>query len=316
MMYSDYLIDQITSPIYEQVGQKLLSLAENEETRRKMNGILYEGGFDNFSINGEYAMEREVLFKNNPTIEAQKRLNMSYLLLTNPKMLEEMQQTGAVFFHGTNANALPSILKYGINSVDKSRENNIEVTTGEEWSRAQGKRNFVSVTDCLDVALNYAGINPNIENTQNSLLNFGIVVGVSFQNMADIKTTRVSSDIPEVGVIENLPLDHIKFLAVPKDKEEFVKKLIGQKNIEIVGMDLDDIFYNLDFHSKLEILESTKENSIPTRTTQNTFTKQEIKKVVQGRRISKIKEIFDNLKHIAHNRFEKNTYKNDIDERS
>ena len=316
MMYSDYLIDQITSPIYEQVGQKLLSLAENEETKRKMNGILYEGGFDNFSINGEYAMEREVLFKNNPTIEAQKRLNMSYLLLTNPKMLEVMQQTGAVFFHGTNANALPSILKYGINSVDKSRENNIEVTTGEEWSRVQGKRNFVSVTDCIDVALNYAGINPNIENTQNSLLNFGIVVGVSFQNMADIKTTRVSSDIPEVGVIENLPLDHIKFLAVPKDKEEFVKKLIGQKNIEIVGMDLDDIFYNLDFRSKLEILESTKENSIPTRTTPKTFTKQEVKKVVQGRRISKIKEIFDNLKYIAHNRFEKNTEKNDIDERS
>lgn len=133
MIYSNYFIDQITSPIYEQVAQKLLSLAKNEEMKSKMYGILYEGGFDNFSVNGEFNMEREVLFKSNPTIEASKRLNMAYLLLTTPKIIDVMQQTGTAFFHGTNANALPNILKYGINSVDKSLKNNIEVTTGEEF---------------------------------------------------------------------------------------------------------------------------------------------------------------------------------------
>lgn len=32
----------------------------------KWNGILYEGGFDNFSVNGSLHMEREILYKNNP----------------------------------------------------------------------------------------------------------------------------------------------------------------------------------------------------------------------------------------------------------
>ena len=180
---------------------------------------------------------------------------MSYLLLTNPKMVEIMKKTGSSFFHGTNANALPSILKYGINSVDKSLENSIEVTTGEEWTRIQGKRRFVSVTDCLNIALDYAGINPNNKNAKESLLNFGIIIGISFQNMKDIQAIGINSDMSEVGIIGNVPLDNIKFLSVPKDKEEFVKKLIGERDIEVIGMDLNDMFYNLDFCRKLEILE-------------------------------------------------------------
>lgn len=84
-------------------------------------------------------MEEEVLYKNNPSIESRKRLNMAYLALNNPDMIETLQKSKTCFFHGTNANALPSILKYGIYSVDKSNENNIPVTTGEKWSRIDGK---------------------------------------------------------------------------------------------------------------------------------------------------------------------------------
>lgn len=98
MRYSDYTIDQITSPMYEEVAQKLLSLAKDEDTRRKMDGILYEGGFDNFSVNGSFHMKKEVLYKNNPTIESGKRLNMAYLLLTNPQMVEVIQKVAVTFF--------------------------------------------------------------------------------------------------------------------------------------------------------------------------------------------------------------------------
>ena len=309
MIYSDYSIDQIASPMYEQVAQKLLSLSENEETKKKISGILYEGGFDNFFVNGSYNMEKEVLFKNNPSIEASKRLNMAYLLLTNPEMVETMQQTGASFFHGTNANALPGILKYGINSVDKSTENNIEVTTGEEYSRIQGKRSFVSITDCLDEALNYTKINSNIKD---QLLNFGVMIGISLKDMKNINTTTIDSDIPEIGVVDNLPLDNIKFLAVPNDKEDFVKKLVGQKDIKIVGMNLDDKFYNLDFKEKLNSLDFSLENNISTDSSK-TFTKQEVQEEVKKGRFSKIKETFINLKNKFLNRGEKNI---DIGERS
>ena len=36
MKYSDFTTEQITSPIYKEVAQKLLILAKDEDTRRKM----------------------------------------------------------------------------------------------------------------------------------------------------------------------------------------------------------------------------------------------------------------------------------------
>ena len=36
MKYSDFTIDQITFPIYEELSQKLLTLTKDDETRRKM----------------------------------------------------------------------------------------------------------------------------------------------------------------------------------------------------------------------------------------------------------------------------------------
>lgn len=36
MIYSRYSIDEITSPLYEKVAQKIISLAKDEDTRKKM----------------------------------------------------------------------------------------------------------------------------------------------------------------------------------------------------------------------------------------------------------------------------------------
>lgn len=267
---------------------------------RKWNGILYEGGFSNFSVNGSFNMEREVLYKNNPTIESKKRLNMAYLLLTNPQMVEVIQKSCGYFLHGTNANALPSILRYGIISVDTSIENNIAVTTGEAWSRIDGKRNFVSLTDCLDVALSYANMEPYDNNSTNTLLNFGVVIGASFEDMNGLRVSGVSSDISEIGVNGNLPVDHIKFLAVPVDKVEFVKKMVGQKNIEVVSMDLRDVFFSSNFIEKLNLLEQSKENIEPPKPYYPTYFKYDVKSLVNERKTSNIKEIFEALKSKIH----------------
>lgn len=262
----------------------------------KWNGILYEGGFDNFSVNGGFHMERREFLKNNPTIESEKRLNMAYLLLKNPQMIEVMQKSSGHFLHGTNANVLPSILKYGINSVDTSIENNIAVITGEEWSRIDGKRDFVSLTDCLDVALGYASKKPKDNNSINELLNFGVVIGVSFENMNDVSVDGVISDIPEIGVIGNLPVDHIKFLVVSDDKVEFVKKMVGQKDIEVVSMNMRDLFFRRDFRERLSILEQNEENIEPTKSPYPIYFKDDVKPLVNERKILKIKKIYEDLK--------------------
>lgn len=276
-------------------------------SRKKWNGILYEGGFDNFSVNGYFHMEREVLYKNNPTIEAKNRLNMAYLLLTNSQMVEVMKERNAHFLHGTNANALPSILKYGINSVDTSTKNDITVNTGEEWSRINGKRNFVSLTDCLHEALSYARMNQKDNNTTNELLNFGVVIGASFEDMEGIRISRVISDIPEIGVVGNLPVDHIKFLAVPDDKTEFVRKMLGNRDIEVVSMDMRDEFFFENFRQKLDILEQGKDNTEQSEQANTTYSKDDVKKIVNTRKISQIKNIFKKLKtkmHMQNNKTE------------
>lgn len=36
MRYSNYTLDQISSPIYDEVAQKLLTLAKSEDTKAKM----------------------------------------------------------------------------------------------------------------------------------------------------------------------------------------------------------------------------------------------------------------------------------------
>lgn len=259
----------------------------------KWNGILYEGGFGNFSVNGSSYMEREVLYKDNPITESKKRLNMAYLLLKNPQMIEVIEKNNACFFHGTNANALPSILKYGLNSVDTSMENNISVSTGEEYSRVNGKRSFVSLTDCLDVSLTYANIQPNDNHSINSLLNFGVVIGTSFENMEGVNFSKVHSDISEIAVTGNLPLDNIKFLAVPDDKVEFVRKMVGQKDIKVVSMNMRDPFFN-----KLNILEQSNENL--EKQPYPTYSKTDVKPLVNGRKTSKIREIFEALKAKIH----------------
>ena len=178
--------------------------------------------------------------------------------------------------------------------MNASRENNIAVTTGEEWSRINGERNFVSLTDCLDLALKYANMRPNDNSSMNQLLNFGVVIGTSFENMEDIRTNSVDSNISEIGVVGNLPVDHIKFLAVPDDKVEFVKKMIGEKDIDVVSMDIRDIFFNNNFIEKLNMLEQGKEyiENLP----YPTYTKNDIKPVVSERKTSGIKGFFDTLK--------------------
>lgn len=243
-------------------------------------------------------MEEEVLYKNNPGIEGRKRLDMAYLLLNNPQMIETIQKSKAHFFHGTNANALFNILKYGIYSEKKSFDNNIDVVTGEEWSRKSEKRNFVSLTDCLDIALQYANKQPtDAEAQQNELLNFGVVIGVSLESMEGITAFGVNSDISELGVIGNVPIDNIKFLAVPANKVEFVKKMVGDKKIEIVPMEIEDRFISAGTYvEKLQMLELERDKEELPQVPFQTYSKEDVETTIKGRKTSGIGKIFEEIK--------------------
>lgn len=259
-------------------------------------------------------MEKEIQYKNNPYIESKKRLSMAYLAAKNPEFINTIQKTKGYFFHGTNANALPRILKYGLNSVDESAKNNINVNTGEEWSRFEGKRNFISLTDSLNEALKYAQMTPGTEIAQKSLLNFGVIIGTSFENMTEVKANSVNSDISEIGVEGNLSIDHIKFLAVPEDKVEIVKKIVENQNIDVVSLDIQDKYLNANYKGKLDILEGNREKDNNKEITYPTYYKKDVRPLVKQRRTSKIKEIFEELKAKIKTKF-RQTDDKEIEER-
>lgn len=137
-------------------------MSGKEDITKKCNGILYEGGYDDFTVNCEG------INKSSPDLEADKRLRYAYLLLNHPDTLEKIEQDNIILFHGTGSSALPSILKHGMKSVDKAKEERIELTTGEEWSRIGGKREFISFTDHLETAIRYANVGAITEQKGNA----------------------------------------------------------------------------------------------------------------------------------------------------
>ena len=240
MQYSDFTYEQIMSEFrnYQELCNLFFEMTSNIQIKDKLRSILYEGGYQNFSFNSEMASH------DNPAIEIKRRVSMAYLLITNPTTFDKLVENKINLFHGTNANALPSILKHGLNSVDESEKMGINVSTGETWSRIQGKRNFVSFTDVLDIAEEYSAV--NLEEN-NGKISFEVVIGTSVNDMLKANRCRVSSDLPEVTVKEKFPKEYIKMIFIPSDKVEFVKKITNSDAIEVVSMDnICDKFYYID----------------------------------------------------------------------
>lgn len=204
-------------------------------------------------------------------------------------------------FHGTNSNALPSILKYGLNSVDESLNKGITVSTGEKWSRINGKRSFISFADDIDTASRYASIKMPTKKKDTS---FGVIIGISSDQLNKLQTCYVHSDIPEVGIKNNVPLEYINFIAVPKDKVNFVNKLINTDQITVMPIDLDEKFYSVDIDYFDIEFDSEKAKEVLEKTNNSeqkaNFDSESLKNIATERKISGILRIYRKLKEKLH----------------
>lgn len=257
--------------------------------KKKWNGILYEGGYDNFSINS-------AKLKNNPYIERKKRIQFAFLLATNPKAFETISKNNVTLFHGTNANALPSILKYGLKSGKELENESIPIITGEEWSRRGAQRSFISFTDNLETAVKYAAMPASKDSQQN--LSFGVIVGLSSKATSDLPTCRVTSELVELGFEDSIPLEYIEVLAVPKDKAEFVSKLVNGSKIQVLSLDLNENFYFRDNLTDFDITipQALEFSGAPTSETNKTFSAKSLQKTASDRKLSDIHKIFGKIK--------------------
>ncbi len=202
---------------------EILNKINSQETKEKINGIFYEGKYGKYDCKGSSS-------KDNPYLEFKRRTELIKLASNNIGAFEQIINNNINLYQGTNLNALPGIIKQGgMLSENESYKKNNPVLTGEKWSRIDGvRREFISFTDQIDRALKYSLISPS-ENS--SLESFGIIIGISSDDIKDLRTFKVSSDIPELGVIDMIPINRIKTIFVPNDKIDFVSKMIENTRI-------------------------------------------------------------------------------------
>ena len=282
-------VDVEDSNLLKEMSDKFFKLAKNDNTKKVLQEILYEGRY------GDYIFSTGITNKDNEVIEVERRIAMANLFITNPSSFYILTNTKSNLFHGTKANALFSILKYGINSLSESTKKGIEVTTGEKWSRVDGhERKFISFTDNFDVAQNYSSKKTSDEENN---MNFEMIIGISSDDIKDNYTSNIVSDVPEIGVLNNVSRDTIKVIFVPDEKVEFVRKVVGEGIIVMAIQRSNDKFYSLSDYGGIRISDLKYNNldqSIINRP--KIFGNEEIKETVLKRTISKIKNAINFLK--------------------
>lgn len=295
--YSVFTQEQIITPNYMSVCDQLLGIVKDEEIKERCRQILYEGGYGAFSADSR-------MTKNTPSIERKKRLQFAYLLATNPETFEVISKSNVNLFHGTNINALPGILQYGMMSGQKMTEKRLTISTGEEWSRRTGQRNWISFTDYLATAIDYASIQPSNNSSHEST--FGVLIGISSNDAKHKETCYLTSPaFPEAAIADDILPQEIKVILAPEDKVEFIRKLVGAKGISVNSMDLNIQVYidlmNLSEHYNAqkasELFNTSKQSKIKT-----TFSIEHIKKLAESRILSKIRIIYVKIKEIFNSR--------------
>ena len=281
----DYAYEDVKKWFNDNVITSFYDFAQDDNMKTELDKILKEGKIGNNGLGAHF------LCKDNPRIEAQRRTSMAYLLVNDRDTYEYLKENHINIFHGTNANALVGIAKYGLQSVDKIIESKREVRSGETWSRIKGKRSFISVTDVFDIAWNYMQIDPK---------SFSTIICTSDEKMVEdnIETCPVSSDVSEIGIQDELPLGTIKCVLVPKDNVDYVKVLFSDTNIQVLGLsNIDtryfwfDNFMGCQFNA--EEYEKYKANRLEKKEEISKITEEDLKENASSRTRSKIQEMYN-----------------------
>ena len=281
----DYAYEDVKKWFNDNVITSFYDFAQDDNMKTELDKILKEGKIGNNGLGARFSC------KDNPRIEAQRRTSIAYLLVNDRDTYEYLKENHINIFHGTNANALVGIAKYGLQSVDKIIESKREVRSGEAWSRIKGKRSFISVTDVFDIAWNYMQIDPK---------SFSTIICTSDEKMVEdnIKTCPVSSDVSEIGIRDELPLGTIKCVLVPKDKVDYVKVLFSDTNIQVLGLsNIDtryfwfDDFMGCQFNAKE--YEKYKANRLEKKEEISKITEEDLKENASSRTRSKMQEIYN-----------------------
>ncbi len=290
----DYAYEDVKKWFNNDVITSFYDFAQDDNMKNELNKILKEGKIGNNGLGAHF------LRKDNPRIEAQRRISMAYLLVNDRDTYEYLKENHINIFHGTNANALVGIAKYGLRSAKEILEANEKILSGEVLGMLKNAnddlkkasiRDFISVTDVLNIAWNYMQIDHK---------SFSAIICTSDEKMVEdnIKTCPVSSDVSEIGIRDKLPLGTIKCVLVPKDNVDYVKVLFSDTNIQVLGLsNIDTRYFWFDDFMGCQFnageYEKYKENILENKEEISKITEEDLKENASSRTRSKMQEIYN-----------------------
>ena len=275
---------------YDEMCALILSLVSDENTKNQINQILKHGYIDNYVPTGFIGRDDEYY-------EFDRRISIAMLMVTNKETFDFIKQNNIIYFHGTNANALPGIKESGLRPLNNIVESGGEVKTGETWSRILGKRSFISFTDVLDLATGYSSLHPSSEKEKNNEFDFPVVIGLTKNNLISSHTMTVHSDRQEVGVKKDVPLEKINIMMVPSDKIDFVRKMFGSSVIVLpYDVKSSDRFCYLDGNKIFINMEGFKEFKASLHKKANNL--DSLNDIVKKRKTSTIMNMINRLKGV------------------
>ena len=101
----DYAYEDVKKWFNNDVITSFYDFAQDDNMKNELNKILKEGKIGNNGLGARF------LFKDNPRIEAQRRISMAYLLVNDRDTYEYLKENHINIFHG-KVNTLYSIDYY------------------------------------------------------------------------------------------------------------------------------------------------------------------------------------------------------------
>lgn len=235
-------------PGYKRLYECFIELANTDSQKIAIEQIMKTGEFNGFKINSMLSNEKDSI-----RAERNRRIEFAEMILTNESLFLNLSNNGLNCFHGTEIDALDTILNKGLLSSTELSEQEIQLRTGEEYKMNQSniyggveKRHFVSLTDDFKTSVGYAGFHSK-EQIEFFKTNYGkelkdepIIICFNSDDIAQKygnSLVHVQSTCNEIGLTTSISPSDIKCIITSYEKIEYVQSLASKFGIDVLGYD-------------------------------------------------------------------------------
>ena len=245
-------------PGYRRLYECFLELANSDIQKDALEQIMKYGEYNGFKLNSMLSNE-----KDSERSERNRRIEFAEMILHDESLFFKLANNKLNCFHGTEGQALETILNNGLLSSIKLSEKGIQLKTGEEYEYSKKyadiyemygsaeKRHFTSLTDDFSTSVIYA-LFVTTEFQEQFKKKFGkefdkipIIICFNGNNIAQKygnSLVHVKSTCNEIGITTSINPSDIKCIITSYDKIEYVQSLAIKYGIDVLGYNPNNKF--------------------------------------------------------------------------